>query len=203
MDLMQGIHVINYNDNLYFKAIDIAKLLKHKNIYRAIKYKISDCNKTLYKNISNTNLSYKKNKMVYINKLGLIELIKESTTIVSPMVINGLINKFNLNLDLPIKFIENNYIDKIIYCFKHHNYKINYKVSQYYIDLYFLDFNIAVDSDKKDKNSQLLIQQYLNCKFIRFNPNSKKNNIYKIINKIHIAILTYTKSKNFYKSLTL
>lgn len=193
------IHVTIFNNEIYFKAKDCAKLLKYKDTNNAIKKHVYINNKIKYENISKSNnLHWNEKNTIYINKLGLTELIMKHRTIVSDDVINNLINRFDLNLNLITKSKEQKYINIIIECFKNHKYKTQYNVYAFYIDLYFIDLKLAIecdennhkDRDKKyDNNRQALIENYLKCKFIRFNPDDKNFNIFTIINQIHVTIL--------------
>ncbi|AAC97846.1 ORF MSV026 ALI motif gene family protein [Melanoplus sanguinipes entomopoxvirus] len=185
MDIISNIKTINVNNCLYFKGEDCAKILKYKNTYGAIRNNVSKNNK----------IKFEKNNDIYINKLGLSELIIKHKSIVSTNTINTLIHNFNLNLDL---FEKKKYIDIIISCFRNHRYKENYIIDEFCIDLYFIDHNIAVEycNDNHINENKLyynyryhIINKYLNCIFIKFNPKSVDFNIYYVINQIHNNIL--------------
>jgi hypothetical protein len=85
-------------------------------------------------------------------------------------------------------FIETATIGFISEIFKDFNYKKQYKVNKYFIDLYFIDYKIAVECDedhhniKNDKIREDIIKKELNCSFIRYTPNI--DNMPKVINKI-------------------
>jgi len=66
----------------------------------------------------------------------------------------------------------------------------------YLIDLYFPEYKLAIECDEKhhekqaarDKSREEYIIQTLNCTFIRYAPQEKDFNIFKIINLIHTHI---------------
>ena len=81
-----------------------------------------------------------------------------------------------------------------------------YSVIGYRIDLYFHKHKLAIEADElghADRNlsneieRQKALEKELDCVFIRINPDEKKFNIFKELNKIHRHIKKSTK-----KSLT-
>ncbi|AAC97763.1 ORF MSV196 ALI motif gene family protein [Melanoplus sanguinipes entomopoxvirus] len=193
-----NIYVAIFNNKSYFRAKDCASILEFKHTKDAIRHYVSNGNKIKFKNINIRSKKYIHPHTVFINNFGLIELILKHKSIVHHNIIDKLICKFDLNVDLNITPKEQKYIDVIISCFINHRYKTQYKVFEFYIDLYFTDLKIAIECDKYnynghytsyDKYRQILIQNELNCKFIRFNPYDTDFNIYNLINKIHVFIL--------------
>ena len=68
-----------------------------------------------------------------------------------------------------------------------------YKLITYEIDLYFLDYKLAVEIDEKyhqdrdisrEIERQKALEKELGCKFIRINPGEEKFNIFKAQNEI-------------------
>ena len=77
-----------------------------------------------------------------------------------------------------------------------------YSVLGYRIDLYFHKHKLAIEVDElghADRNRsnkierQKVLEKELDCMFIRINPNEKKFNIFKEINKIHRHVRKPTK----------
>ena len=71
--------------------------------------------------------------------------------------------------------------------------KFQYYIDGYKIDLYFPDYNLAIEVDEfnhKDRDKlyenkrEEYIKEKLGCKFIRFNPDEKNFNIGNIISNI-------------------
>lgn len=77
------------------------------------------------------------------------------------------------------------------------------RINIFKIDLYFLDYDLAIDCYKDNRQTQAiklrehLIKKKLNCTFIKFNPNSKKLNIFEIIDQIHSFIANYKENYGF------
>jgi very-short-patch-repair endonuclease len=68
-------------------------------------------------------------------------------------------------------------------------------VGRYKVDLYIKELNIVIECDEnghndydkeKEKKREEIIKKTLNCKFIRYNPNSKDFDLSDVINKILI-----------------
>ena len=83
--------------------------------------------------------------------------------------------------------------------------KEQYYIDDYKIDLFFPDYNIAIECDENnhtdrdplyEKQRQEEIITKTGCVFVRFNPDEKKFNIFKVIGEIHRIIIdkiTHTK----------
>ena len=88
---------------------------------------------------------------------------------------------------------ESSTLQSIIYVFKSENFKSQYSVDKYRIDLYFIDYKLAIECDENSHNlkkendeiRQNYIESKLNCKFIRYNPEEKDFNIFKVIGEIY------------------
>ena len=69
-----------------------------------------------------------------------------------------------------------------------------YNVDGYRIDLYFPEYKLAIECDEfghrdRDLEYEVKRQKYiegeLKCSFIRFNPDARDFNIFRVINKIY------------------
>jgi very-short-patch-repair endonuclease len=75
---------------------------------------------------------------------------------------------------------------------------LQYKVDEYRIDLYFEQHKLAIECDENHHNSienklkdiqrERYIYQKIKCRFIRFNPNDKKFNLFELLNEIYIHL---------------
>ena len=101
---------------------------------------------------------------------------------------------------------EQTVINSIKDAFEGENMQTQYTVLNYRIDLYFHKYKLAIEVDElghADRNlsneieRQKALEKELDCVFIRINPDEKKFNIFKELNKIHRHIKKSTK-----KSLT-
>ena len=87
--------------------------------------------------------------------------------------------------------------------FKNENIHRQFICDKYKIDLYFIDYKLAIECDEihhiynkeSDKIRQEYIKTKLNCSFIRFNPYDEEFNILHLYNKIHTHIINYLKNK--------
>ena len=77
--------------------------------------------------------------------------------------------------------------------FRHLNMQTQFPVGCYRIDLYFIDDKVAIECDEHnhsdrcpiyEEERQRFIEKELQCKFIRFNPDSSHFSISGLINTI-------------------
>ena len=87
--------------------------------------------------------------------------------------------------------------------FEGENIQTQYSVLDYRIDIYFHDYKLVVEVDRKvhkDRNIdhemqiQKALEKKLSCKFIRINPDERDFNTFKTINEIHRQIKKSTKN---------
>ena len=93
--------------------------------------------------------------------------------------------------------------------FEGENIETKYRVLKYKIDLYFHDYKLAVEIDEKGhkgRNSehetkrQKEIENELNCKFIRINPDEENFKTFRAQNKIFRPIKKFlTDTQKIYK----
>ena len=78
--------------------------------------------------------------------------------------------------------------------FEGENMQTQYRVLNYKIDLYFLDYKLAIEVDEKGHEDrridyeikrQKAIEKEVSCEFIRINPDEKIFNVFKVINEIY------------------
>ena len=99
--------------------------------------------------------------------------------------------------------IETDIVLNIIEVFKNENIHRQFICDKYKIDLYFIDYKLAIECDEihhiynkeSDKIREEYIKTKLNCIFIRFNPYDEDFNILHLYNKIHTHIINYLKNK--------
>lgn len=89
--------------------------------------------------------------------------------------------------------IEHDTISVIETAFSAYNCKTQYKVQQYFIDLYIADLNVAVECDeqghvhycpKREDERTTAITKELSCRWVRYNPHDKGFNIGTVIRDI-------------------
>ena len=104
---------------------------------------------------------------------------------------------------------EDSVITKPIQVFAREKRLQQHKVLKYYIDLYFPDYQLAIEVDEKghqdrdehkEEERENTIKQKLKCKFIRINPDRENFNIYTEIDRIYNHIIK-TKEKQKQKNI--
>ena len=106
-----------------------------------------------------------------------------------------LINKCGIDINI-IKFIsvETDILDNICKTFKNEKITLQYRVCKYRIDLYFDEYNLAIECDethtdiKNDLLREEKIKKKIGCKFIRFKPYDKVFDIFVLLNEIYQEI---------------
>lgn len=99
--------------------------------------------------------------------------------------------------------IETDIIKCILTTFDGNNMKTQYNIGDYYIDLYFPEYLLAIECDELHHNNcknkiqddirALQINNTLGCRFIRFNPYEKSFNLFVLLNDIHKHLFEYKK----------
>jgi very-short-patch-repair endonuclease len=185
------------DDNPIFRISHLGKYLQLSNIHQTIS-NIDFNDKKKIKCITNGG----EQNISYITLYGLKKLIakcKKPTALILAKELGIDILNFK-KLDAEIETI-----DQIQKVFRNENMITQYMIlCKYKIDLYFPDYNLAIECDEKFHNNNLdkdieretQIKNKLNCVFIRFNPDSKNFDIFDIINKIFMHIKNFIQKDN-------
>ena len=179
-----------------YRAVDIQCILKLSNSRastRAYDYSQKYC-KLTHTNGGNQMMSYLTHKG--LERLLFLSRSDEAIKLVELMGIQSVRKWF--------PSIENDIMLNIINAFKCENIKRQYICDKYRIDLYFIDYKIAVECDELHHDTQVnkqldskreeFIKNKLNCEFIRFKPFEKEFSVFELIGKIHIRIVECIKS---------
>ena len=171
---------------LYY-ANDFKKILNIADMTRML---CGYSNDKKYKKKGKTNGGMQ-NKL-YLNYDGIIQLL---TTCRKIEAVN-FCSILNINLNSRYyTCIEFDTIKCILDAFKDEVMISQYRVKIYHIDLYFIDYKLAIECDehhthiKEDIKRENEIKEELNCHFIRYKPYDKKFNIFLLINEIYKSIL--------------
>jgi len=190
--------IINEN-NPYtlYNANDIAKILGFGNI-RSIIRTYNDNEKIKILKKTNGGSQY----TIYFTYEGLIKLLLKSR---KPESIN--LSKL-IELDKKTKYyvsVETDIIKCILTTFDGNIMNLQYKVDEYYIDLYFPEFLLAIECNELHHNNMLnkqndairkaYITKKLGCRFLVFNPFDKNFNLFKLLNDIYIHLSVCPKNK--------
>lgn len=189
---------INYNcriiineeeeNKCLFCLKDIGKILNIKNINdNNFKDKVLIKIKT---NGGNQNMNF-------INYNNLLKIFSKTR---KPEIIE-LANNLSININNKIyTCIEAETIKCILEAFNGEQMVQQYKVKQYFIDLYFPKYKLAIECDERIHNRTLkkendidrennIKMEIKNIHFIRYEPDKKDFNIFNVINKIYKYII--------------
>jgi len=177
-----------------YKADDIGKILGFGNIRTSL-MTFDDNEKIKIKKKTSGGIQ----NVTYITYNGLIKLLLKSRKPESIVFCNL------INLDKKTKYyvsIETDIVQCILKTFDGNIMKTQYKVDDYYIDLYFPEYLLAIECDelhhKSNKINDSLRNTYITCKigcrFIRFNPFDKTFNLFELLNNIYIHLNIYRKN---------
>jgi very-short-patch-repair endonuclease len=179
--------IINEDENTcLYCALDIGKLLNLKNIrYNILNYK----NKIQIKSPSKTGIK----NVNYINYNDLLRIFCKTR---KPNIIE-LAKELNINLNNDIyTYIETNTLKCILDSFNGEEMIQQYNVKQYFIDLYFPKYKLAIECDESGhyrdimKNNDIIRENDIKTEiediyFIRYRPEKKDFNIFNLVNKIY------------------
>lgn len=201
------IHKTNIGDDeLWFKGKDVAIVLGYKRTRDSLKDHVQSKNKykliELYVKLVALTIHSKYNinqkNTIYINKNDLIELLMTSKMPNKDIFIKWCNNKFNISCHTITRlYKEQETVGQLILAFKHLNFKTQYTVDGYRIDLYFPDHKLEIECDEHNHSDRNLADEKirekhivtkLNCKFIRYNPDHPNFTIFNVINRILVKI---------------
>lgn len=190
------VRTLKKDNEILFVAKDVCDILGANNTTSAINRLPEHLKKKA--KISHPQSSSKKIKVNLINKKGISYLVSSSRKPEAKL----LAKKLNYYL---ITSKEQDTLETVIKAFEGLvDYKTQYSVGRYRIDLYIPEFKIAVECDEynhKDRNRKKeikredFIKRKLNCKFIRFSPDDPNFNIGEIINEIFREVLINDRNK--------
>ena len=196
------IDIILCNDEPWFKGKDIANILGYSNSNKALRDHVRDKYKKNAHSLFSSVPECKQTQLpqnfrghtVYINSLGLTCLLVKCRLPDSSDIIRKFKDRFSLDINvLKILYREQETVGQIIEAFSHLKYTRQFKVGQYSIDLFFEDQKIAVECDEyghKDRDKryeserQKYIEDTLECRFVRYNPDASSFSIFKVINTL-------------------
>lgn len=188
-----NIDFIIENDQVLVKAKDIGDLLDIKDIRTTLRDFDKD-EKMKLAIRDNKNRSQMTNMLTDKGIKRLLMITRKPKSI-------ELCKLLNIEYNIKIVAEETNFVEQIVTAFNTFNIKEQYKCLNYRIDLYFIDYKLAIEFDEphsykyklNDIKRENTIKEYLNCKFIRV---KHKDNIFKTINIILLEIITQTKFNN-------
>lgn len=172
----------------WFVGKDIAKALEYKNVSKALKDHVDEQDKIYNKSLS----SLGQRGGWLITESGVRQLVASSNM---PNAI-GLCNYLGIEIGGYNNVRkEQSTLLQIMQAFNGEDMQRQYPVSRgkYRIDLYFPKYKLAIECDEfghfdrpegYDETREEYIKNELNCRFIRYNPDSDNFSIFNVINNI-------------------
>ena len=180
---MINIRCVEYNNEKWYALTDIGDFLGIKRLSNKV------FNTEKYRKILKMQTKGGKQNIVAVNIHGVKQVLQSSRSINKEKLITYL----NIDMNIIFDCKESYYLKIISSSFKSLKQNFQHNVDGYRIDLYFPDYNLAIEVDEfnhidRNKVDDMIrekhITQKLGCKFIRFNPDEKNFNIGDIISNI-------------------
>lgn len=190
---------VDENDKEYYCGKNLCKFLEYHNIPQALHNNVSSKNKKKLEEILGKNsVFYHDEKSIYLDTDGVKQMLQKTKN-GSLEIIKTISDSLKLDLNLVIPSKEKNTLESIAKSFPDIVFETQFRVEKYRIDMYCPKYNIAIECDEfghKNRNKeyemarQEKIIQILNCKMIRYDPDSLDFDIFKVIGKIFTIIYT-------------
>ena len=203
-----------YGDEVFYCGRDILKCLGYsedsRKVYESLsklrsedKFTINaleekyqslslDTNKELISSLNQYEMKY-----IYINTNGLRTILFRTIKPIPPVLLE-LCKILNIEINSkPLRY-EQETIASILKVFSKESYRLQYNVGGYLIDLYFPEYNLAVECDEnghknynqdKEKEREIYIKDKIKCHFVRYNPNKEDFDILDVVSQIYDFIL--------------
>jgi very-short-patch-repair endonuclease len=195
-----AIKIVGTSEKPWFKADDVCKALGYKSTAMAIQQHIKARDKSsLNSIISGSSPDGPKidaryeGQQPYITKRGCEILMSKCKKLRDKNFIKTFAADWALNVNIVQDTKEQEFIGAIRKAFSHIPMEPQFRIGDYRIDLYFPSLKIAVECDEhghsdRDVSKEIARQEYienqLNCRFLRFNPDAKNFCIYDVINEL-------------------
>jgi very-short-patch-repair endonuclease len=191
---------VREEDKIYFRGRDIEKLFEMDRLVDNVKQE-----NTLYIAVQDYEqfllVQQKPMKRTFFTSNGIKKFLTTSRSInpsrIKAFLKNSLIKHLNINVDIVYLFKEQEILSSIEEAFKDEDWVKQYSVKGYRIDLYFTEYNLAIECDEhnhKGRNKlyeekrERKIKDSLQCTFIRFNPDDPDFRVSKLIKTITVFI---------------
>lgn len=194
-----NLSVITDNNIPYYKVQDLAKILNIVNAADMISY-VKNEQKKIFMTEKINELGKKiggKQKTSFITLEATKILLVKSRSVQATELAK------QLDIDIISRIIpyECDTLQTIMQVFHGENMKCQYYVNGYRLDLYFIEYRLAIECDEShhdcrniyDIERQGIIEKELNCTFIRYKPHENNFNINIVLNKIFRHIKFYIK----------
>lgn len=191
-------HQIRYviNDDVeHYCLVDLGNIVQIKNVHHSTK-SIPNDDKVKVKTLTNGGQQF----LTFVTLNAAKTVLAKSRKVLACKLAKC------LGLDIlhcHVVSIENETLTNIMTVFKNESMIHQYQVGQHRIDLFFPDFNLAIECDETfhlrqmqhDKKRQEKITALTGCVFIRYSPECPEFNIFEVINQIYVHITNHSMKK--------
>jgi len=184
----------------YFVGYEITALLGYKNPAKTINDNVSKCNQLEFRDYPGIKEPEINPKAILITRDGAIEILLKTRKHISPDVLHILKNFGIDTTNRKSLTKEQQTLSALTNVFKTEKFEDQFKVGQYYLDLYFPEYKIVVECDENGHTDrkpydERVRMNYVNetlgltdDNWIRFNPDEKDFDLSKVMGKIYIKI---------------
>ena len=177
-----------YDGETYYCARDICSVLDIKNVTAAVR-NIASAEKTIISIVVFGNNMSQKRKMHFLSLNGLKHLIFKTRSINA----HKLAHVCNIEMDTKYESKEASSLQVIEKAFSGEYMIFQHIVGKYRIDMYFPEYNLAIECDENDHNDrdqlyekyrQKYLTKRLKCEFIRYNPDADDFDVMDVVNQV-------------------
>lgn len=214
-----NINTLYLKNNFWFKGKDVLKVLGYSEKMKSILEKMDSSYKTNLKELLDIiNKDYtplvfpsdSETKKIYLNEKGFKYLLIKTKGPL-PIKIKPIFSYFNLETKGKHFLKEKKHINSLMEAFSDKIIQTDYlvhknKTNVYKIDLYFIEYNLAIENDEsldyidynlfQESDEKKFIKSKLNCHFITFNSKSEDFNIFKVIKDIRLYMNSQDEKRN-------
>lgn len=188
------INIVDDNNKIWAKGSDVCNVLGLKGTDQTIRNLVSDKNKKKFCELYAGKFNRNQKMTIFIDIDGIREILCRTKKM--PENIKKISQMFNIDTKIVniVMSKEQSELDKILKVFKNEKIELQFFVDGFRIDLYFVDYKLAVECDEnnhKDRSilyeikREAVIKEKLKCKFIRFDPDDKDYDSFVIIGLIY------------------
>jgi len=199
-ELTTYFYISNYLHFEYFVGYEIASLLGYKNPAEVIKNNVSKCNQLVFKDFPGVKIPDLDPRTILITAEGAIEILIKTRKRISPDVLH-ILKKFNIDTtNKKCLTKEQQTLSAIANAFKSEKIEDQYKIGNYFLDMYFPEYKIVIECDENGHSDRRPSDErermdYVNetlkiddSHWIRFNPDEYDFDLSKVIGKIYRKI---------------
>jgi very-short-patch-repair endonuclease len=184
----------------YFVGYEIAALLGYKSPKDTVSNNVSKCNQLVFRDYPGVKVPELDPRTILISRDGAVEILLKTKKYISPDVLH-ILESFGIDTtNRKCLTKEQQTLSALTNVFKTEKFEDQFKVGNYYLDLYFPEYKIVIEcyenghTDRKPYDERVRMD-YVNealgltdYNWIRYNPDEKNFDISKVMGQIYIKI---------------